>query len=162
MVAEGDEPPNATRTPVVWTLLGIVGLVIAAVVVAGLVDGSRSAASLQPGECVLAPEGDQVLDVDIVDCAEPHQLEVIGSVTLGGDGYPGDQAAFRRALEQCEPIFADYVEVEYELSMWVLNVFTPTRDGWDEGERSATCLVFQFDEALDYAEVTGSARGTGR
>lgn len=162
MVADVDEPPGARRTSVVWTLLGIVGLVVIAIVVAGLVDGSRSAASLQPGECVLAPEGDQVLDVDIVDCAEPHQLEVIGSVVLGGESYPGDQEAFRRALEECEPIFADYVDVEYELSMWVLNVFTPTREGWEEGERSATCLVFQFDETLDYADVTDSARSSGR
>jgi hypothetical protein len=158
MVAEGTEPDGHRRGSVVLSLLVIIGLVVTAILVAALFDGSRSAASLDAGECVLAPESDQVLEVDTVPCSEPHQLEVIGTVTLAGDGYPGDQGAFRRALEACEPVFEDYVGTDYASSMWVLNVFTPTAEGWDKGERTATCLVFQFDEALDYASVTESAR----
>jgi hypothetical protein len=158
MVAEGAEPGGHRWGSVVLPLLVIIGFVVAAILVAALLDGSRSAGSLDAGECVLAPESDQVLEVDTVPCSEPHELEVIGAVTLDGDTYPGDQGAFRRALAACEPVFEDYVGEDYAASVWVLNVFTPTGEGWDDGERTATCLVFQFDESLDYASVTESAR----
>lgn len=133
-------------------------MVIGAILVAGLLDGSRSVASLEPGDCLRAPEQDQVTQVDPVDCAEPHELEVIGTVTLGGATYPGDEGVFAAALDACEAVFLEYLGEPYDTSIWFLNAFTPSEEGWAAGDRAATCLIFQFDEELEYVELQGTAR----
>lgn len=130
--------------------------------VAGLLDLSTTATSLQAGDCILDPGADQVVDVARVDCATPHDFEVIGTVTLTGSAYPGDAQAVAAARAACEPVFASYVGEPYDDSPWFINVFTPTAETWASGERTATCLVFQFDEDLEIRRVTGSAAGSGR
>lgn len=130
--------------------------------IGGLLDQDTPARSLRAGDCILDPGADQVVDVDRVDCASPHEFEVIGVVGLTGTGYPGDAAVVAEARTACEAVFAAYVGEPYEDSPWFINVFTPTAEGWEEGEREATCLVFQFDDALEIRSVRASAAGGGR
>jgi hypothetical protein len=129
---------------------------------AGLLDQSTTAISLQAGDCILDPAAAQVTDVDRVECASPHDFEVIGTVTLTGSEYPGSTQVVADARAACEPVFVLYVGEPYEDSPWFINVFTPTAETWADGERSATCLVFQFDENLEVRRVTGSVAGDGR
>ena len=129
---------------------------------AGLLDQSTAAASLRAGDCILDPAADQVVDVDRVDCATPHEFEVIGTVTLTGSAYPGDSLIVADARTACEPVFTGYVGEPYEDSPWFITAFTPTAETWADGERTATCLIFQFDEDLQVRRVTGSAAGAGR
>jgi hypothetical protein len=154
------EPGNSALRSALPALGILLLLVIGAIVVAGLLDDSRSVASLEPGDCLLAPEQDQVTQIDPVDCAQPHELEVIGRVTLRGAAYPGDDQVFSAGLDACEPMFVDYLGEPYDTSRWFLNAFTPSAEGWEAGDRTATCMIFQFDEDLEYVQLTGSA-GTG-
>jgi hypothetical protein len=159
-----ESPEPADRRPwgsAIAALMLVVVIVVVVLTLIALVTGSGPAISLDAGECLRAPEDEQIVDVDTVPCSEPHELEVVGTVELDGDDYPGDEPVFRQALVKCEEPFASYVGVDYERSIWVLNVFTPSDQGWDAGDRTATCLVFQFAEDLDYLLVTGSARGSG-
>jgi hypothetical protein len=142
--------------------LAVIALfVMAAVFVAGLLDSSEPAGSLEAGDCLRAPDADQVVQVDTVDCAQPHELEVIGRVPLSGTTYPGDEAAVREARRACEELVEDYVGTPFEESVWFVNTFTPTAEGWEQGDQEATCLVFQFDPELTYLTVEGSARNAG-
>ncbi len=83
-------------------------------------------------------------------------------MSFPGATFPGDEALVAQGRAACEPLFVDYVGQPYDTSPWFVNVFTPTAEGWANGERSTTCLVFQFDEALEIRTVTGSAAGSGR
>ena len=129
---------------------------------AGLLDQSTAATALRAGDCFLDPGIEQLIDVDRVDCATPHEFEVIGKVTLTGAAFPGDAQVVADARLACEPVFVAYVGEPYEDSAWFINVFTPTAETWADGEREATCLVFQFNEDLEIRRLTGSANGTGR
>lgn len=135
---------------------------VAVLLLAGLLDQSTAATSLGAGDCILDPGAAQVVDVDRVDCATPHEFEVIGMATLTGSAFPGDAQVVADARVACEPVFASYVGEPYEDSPWFINVFTPTAETWAEGERTVTCLVFQFDENLEIRKVTGSVAGAGR
>jgi hypothetical protein len=130
--------------------------------VAGVLDQSTAASSLRAGDCLLDPAADQVVDVDRVDCASPHEFEVIGMATLTGSTYPGDAEIVAEARVACRPVFAAYVGEPHDESPWLINVFTPTAATFATGERAVTCLVFQFDEDLEIRRTTGSAAGTGR
>ena len=140
----------------------LAGGAIVALLLAGLLDQSTAATSLRAGDCLLDPGVEQVVDVARVDCAAPHEFEVIGNVTLSGAAYPGDAEVVADARAACEPVFASYVGDPYEDSPWFINVLTPTAETWADGERSATCLVFQFGEDLGVRRVTGSAAEAGR
>jgi len=125
---------------------------------AALFDSSISAVSLEPGECLRAPEGTQILEVDRVDCADPHEFEVFATVELPDGPYPGDQRVFEIAMAACQPRLEAYSGAPPDPTGWLVNVFTPSREGWDEGDRGATCLAYRFDEAQFFATVQGSAR----
>lgn len=117
---------------------------------------------LAAGTCIQQPPGDVIETVLAVGCTEPHDFEVIGEVVLPPGPYPGDDAVYTEALQTCEPVFETYVGIDYASSIWWLNSFTPTETGWDKGDRSATCLVFQFGGENEILQVTRSARGDGR
>lgn len=179
----GDEPPRPsdegmTRPPdridtgapatpagrpriTVGVLIAVLG-VGAAIFFAALVDDSTAVEKAAPGTCLNDPQGEIVTDIDPVSCDEPHDLELIGAAEIPGDAFPGNEATFDLAIERCVPVFEDYVGIAYEDSIWWLNAFTPTEEGWDGGDRDANCLVFQFDDDRNVLPVTGSARGTGR
>ncbi len=140
------------------TLGLLLAIVVGAIVIAAAFDDARSVASLEAGDCLRAPEDDQVTQVDPVGCDEPHELEVVGSVALDGEAYPGDSQVFADGLEACRGVFEDYVGEPYDTSRWFLNAFTPSEEGWNAGDRSATCLVFQFDDNLEYVVLTESVR----
>lgn len=97
-----------------------------------------------------------------VDCAEPHQYELIGSVVLPDGDYPGAEALADEAFSTCLFLFEDYVGRGYDTSIWWLETMTPTETLWSDGERTANCLVFQYAAEDEILTVTGSAQGDGR
>lgn len=156
------DTPSVSRRPgiAVGVLLAVLGVGVA-IFFAGLLDDSTAVEDVGVGTCLNDPGGEIVTDVDPVSCDEPHEFEMIGSVEIPGDGFPGDET-FDLAVDRCIPMFEDYVGIAYEDSIWWLNAFTPTEEGWEQGDRIANCLVFQFDADRNILPVTGSARGDGR
>ena len=134
----------------------------AAIFFAGLVDDATTVDNASVGTCLNDPGGEVVTEIDPVPCDEPHEFEMIGSTKIAGEDFPGDDAAFDLAIERCIPLFEDYVGIAYADSIWWLNAFTPTEDGWGRGDRIANCLVFQLDENSELVPVIGSARGDRR
>jgi len=76
----------------------------------------------------------------------------------GGDAYPTDDAMLDFIIAACVPQFEAYVGMSYESSVLDFVPFTPTEDGWADGDRVVQCaLVGATNEQL-----TTSLRGANR
>lgn len=111
----------------------------------------------------------------LVDCATPHNGEVLGLVTIPADvvatGY-GSSAMKGWAYQQCQSTAIAYVwkggSARYPKASYVLprsarlNVQIPTGQQWAEGEQWAACLGQSRNQKLSAAaKRTGSVRGKG-
>lgn len=121
---------------------------------------SKSAFSLRKGECFDVPGKIEANteDVDVVDCAKPHEGEVTGGFKITGYGkWPGDKALDGLAEERCQEI-----NNAYTLDKWAVpdDVWTyyylPSSLSWRGGDRTVTCTY-----ATDKDPFTGSLRRDG-
>jgi hypothetical protein len=133
---------------------------ILAILVAGCVVTAACTAgvlTLETGTCFDDPESfEEVSDVPVVDCSEPHDNEVIGSFDLPAGGYPGDAVVASRAEEGCLVRFEPYVGIDFPSSIYDLGWFTPTSESWDVGDREVICFVYD----VTFARITGSVAGS--
>jgi hypothetical protein len=78
--------------------------------------------------------------------------------TVGSGGYPSD-ADFGAWLEaNCLPAFEDYVGLSYQESTLDVTWFQPTEEGWNDGDHTVQCAV--YDPAR--AELTEAVRNAAR
>lgn len=123
--------------------------------------GSMAAIDLQVGDC-FDHEFDETGEEEVgtvrgLPCSEPHAYEVFAIHSFGPGGYPTEEEMDGVFVDQCLTAFDSFVGVVYEESeLWVEMLF-PTLEGWNEGDRSFTCFLFEPDIAL-----TGSMRGANR
>ena len=117
-------------------------------------DTSKTVDDIAVGDCMNTPEDDVFFEIDPIDCAEPHDLEVFAVVDLSGvssefslaSPYPGDDAVYDAALDACYDRFEGYVGMPYEESVLYLDAFTPTFEGWTEvDDRVANCVLFEVN-----------------
>lgn len=135
----------------------------AAILAGSVLEGSATdEGPVAVGSCFNDPGGAVVSDIAQVDCAESHDFEMIGSVKIQSEEYPGEDEIWSVAIAECTGLFEGYVEAPYATSIWYLHAFTPTLEGWERGDRVANCLVFQLNPDDTILPVTGSARGDGR
>jgi hypothetical protein len=150
-------------------------LVVLGVVGVGLFsffDSSKTVDDIAVGDCLNMPEEDVFSTIDPVDCTEPHDLEVFALVDLSSVGpdyssiasYPGDDAVWEAAYNECWDEFEFYVGVPYEESVLYLDVFTPTLEGWDErGDRIANCVLYEVNvDATELIQSNRSLRNANR
>ncbi|WP_159449689.1 septum formation family protein [Demequina sp. NBRC 110057] len=141
-----------------WTLLAgavaiVVGLAWALVLIvadtqAAPADadatGTLHAVQVVEGMCLESLDGDgTVADATVVDCSEPHAGEVVATVELPLEVYPGEEAVTERALETC----TDRVGAVARNAEWV--AWIPSSDSWTRGDRTVTCIVTSTDEMRD-------------
>ncbi len=173
---DGGEPPGrmASRPGIIGAFTGFGGLAILVVVgffaFFSFVDHSKSVDRLEPGDCFDEPSDLVFTEVDPIDCGESHDYEVFaivdiapsGAVELDGLGlYPGNEAVYQGAVLGCVEEFETYVGATWEESAVWLNVFTPTEQGWEGGDRTGICVLYQGSQET-VAKTTGSLRGSGR
>jgi len=165
-------PSGPAPTEVKRSGSGIAGklwiLVVLGVVGVGLFsffDSSKTVDDIAVGDCLNMPEEDIFSTIDPIDCTEPHDLEVFALIDLSAIGpefssiasYPGDDAVYENAFNQCWDEFEVYVGVPYEESVLYLDAFTPTLEGWEErGDRIANCVLFEVN--ADASEIIKSNR----
>ncbi|MEU3687277.1 DUF4190 domain-containing protein [Streptomyces narbonensis] len=150
---------------VVSTTLLAVGLVTGAIDSA--VDGfgkavdqasrTKSPFSLRAGQC-FGDDGkleDYATEIEIVDCAKPHDGEATGTFKLTGyDKWPGDAEMEAVSEKRCEAINSAYA-----LDTWAvpLNVsvfyYMPSGQSWRYGDRTVTCAF-----ASETGRFSGSLR----
>ena len=99
----------------------------------------------------------EVQEVTIIDCSQPHTVEVFHSYLIPDESLPDDAGIQAIVEEQCLPAFQDFVGLDYNSSVLLVNYLSPTPDSWDAGDRELLCLI--EDPA---GTVTGSLAGANR
>ena len=117
---------------------------------------------LEVGTCVDGIREDVALSASsfrAVDCAKPHDDEVVGSTTFAGSGsYPGQASLWASAEAPCITAFEAYVGGSFDTSSLMMIPIIPSDVTWLKGDRTIACVAL----AASGAKLTGSVRGTGR
>jgi hypothetical protein len=121
--------------------------------------------SLSIGDCFEDPGiGVEVSQVDTVDCNELHDFELYATVELGSEDriFPGSTVLFDEIEAACISQFPGYVGNDYLTSAYDFVSFTPVQEGWDDGDRTGMCAIYQFDGNFNLVQSIGTARNSGR
>ena len=140
-----------------FKLVSNIGIRIAIVVVIGVGAFvfrdrlSGAAADLGVGECFDQPAAnlERIEDVQHHPCVESHDAEVfhVFDHPAAADGaYPSDEAWAEIVFPRCDGPFSAYTgqsaTVAGELTY---SMYTPTEDGWSEGDREVICFLYRTD-----------------
>jgi hypothetical protein len=120
--------------------------------------GFGSVQTFTVGECVdaLVPDGEEVSDLPVVDCAGEHLGEVVGVATVpDADEWPGLAAHEAQAAAECSPAFSSYVGRSYEESRLEMSYLYPTADSWGAGDRQIVCIAFEPEGARRSGSIQG-------
>lgn len=133
---------------------------VAAVAVVAVACAGPAVFSLEVGDCFQYPEGqDEVTELEVVDCDELHDSEVIHTFELGGDDYPDEAELIAAIDEACFGApFEAYIGAAYGETEVDVYPIRPTPGSWDRADdREVVCAAYVPGETLD-----GSLQGTGR
>nr|WP_241728769.1 septum formation family protein [Nocardioides zeae] len=98
-------------------------------------------------------------EVDVVDCADRHPLEVVGEFELTGDRLPRQNESFFLDLEdRCWSAFDDNVAPDAAPADLWITFYWPSRQSWDEGDRLVTCVA--ATDRLRRGSLVGGSRPT--
>jgi hypothetical protein len=114
---------------------------------------------LQEGDCFDLPDSQEVGDIDVVPCGEPHDAEVFHVYDLpDADSRPDAEAIAIANRDACVPAFEGFVGHDFDSSDLDILTFDPSEESWQEGDRTVLCSVVEVDRS----PMTGSARGAAR
>ena len=115
--------------------------------------------SLEVGACFDDPDSlEQVSEVPVVDCAEPHDNEVYATFDLPDGDFPGIEQVQTAASDGClGDRFESYVGTPYPESAIFASALWPTEQSWSAGDREVVCFLFEPEQKL-----IGSQRNAGR
>ncbi|WP_329621368.1 DUF4190 domain-containing protein [Streptomyces sp. NBC_01255] len=113
---------------------------------------TKSPFALRTGQCFgddgKLEEREYATDVEIVDCAKPHDGEVTGGFKLTGyDKWPGESEIEEVAEKRCETINSAYA-----LDTWAVPIdvgvyyYMPSGQSWRLGDRIVTCAFASEEE----------------
>lgn len=119
--------------------------VLVAALLAVLASGCGSGFSLEAGDCVLTPDGtpgpDGLAEVTVVDCEEPHHLEVFHVFALADDELEGDPLV-EAVRDAClGDAFTEYVGVPEDRSELELLPLPPTPQQLEAGDTEVVCTL---------------------
>ena len=105
------------------------------------------AVNLKVGDCMADdPDAEEVSDVDVLPCTEPHDSEVYAAMDINADSYPGEEAVDTMAQEFCLAQFQPYIGTDYSVSALDIGYLTPTAMSWTLGnDREILCTVYRVD-----------------
>lgn len=124
--------------------------------------------SLKVGDCYNQQDYNsevmiEISDVDLVNCEEPHELEVFAVFDLPESNWKGDDATYDLAGEGCMNRFEPFVGVAFELSTLWFEFIYPTVESWNDlDDRIVQCSIFATDDKEEIMMVTGSLKGSKR
>lgn len=121
--------------------------------------------TLVVGECfnntvVIPSAQDAVVDVPRENCTLAHDNEVIASIQLDGEVFPGDDAVTMRGFENCLPEFEEFIGIGFEgAGTLKYDFFVPTAASWALGDRELLCFVYDSAAQTAYTlEGAGAER----
>lgn len=124
-------------------------------------EGPVAAVALVPGDClsgivVGTAERARITDARKVSCQSDHPVEVFATMQLGapsldvevvavGAEYPGQQRIVDAADRACTDAL---IEVAGTTDRFGILALWPTRESWNQGDRTIVCAVFDPDGEL--------------
>lgn len=159
---ENEAPPTKQQSSFNWVRwvipIGVVGYILFNVFTA-----DTAVDDLSIGDCFMNPTDIEITTVETVDCAEPHDYEVFAFVDLAerSGGFPGDDALFDEAGEECFDTFLVYTGFDLDSSNtpdYLYDVFIPDRTSWEDGNRESMCAAYAVDADFNPVTSSGSAR----
>lgn len=100
---------------------------------------------------------EEVSDLPLIDCSEPHDNEIYAIHTMTDVSYPGLEATGAMADEWCIGDFESFVEVSYDVSELDIGWLAPTDESWSGGDREIVCFLYR----LDLEKMTGTMEDSG-
>ena len=119
--------------------------------------GGLGVFSMQDGDCFIVPDEELVSSVEAVPCTDPHDGQKYADVTIVIEGEYTEDKVLEAAGEKCYEAFEGFVGVAYEQSELYFNAFTPTKEGWENFDREANCIIVPEEGTIDF-DAQGSAR----
>ena len=124
--------------------------------------GEGNVFELEEGACFNHEESEEVFDVDIVSCDDPHQYEVYAVVSIAeppGLPFPGSTRVGDVAANLCLERFEEFVARPYADSLLDIWTLSPTRESWEDlDDREVICSLYDLEDIY----VEGSMQGSGR
>ncbi|MFJ8229420.1 DUF4190 domain-containing protein [Streptomyces sp. NPDC094448] len=106
----------------------------------------QTVGDLRKGDCYNLPgggssDGTEVSEIQVVDCAKPHEAEITGGFKITGFGkFPGESVLEPIAERRC-----DDIDTAYAMDAWAIPAvmsgyyYIPTKDSWNNGDRRVSC-----------------------
>jgi hypothetical protein len=93
-----------------------------------------------PGTCLSWRRPDAA-DAAVVDCAQSHLFEQVGSVTLTDQAAMPDDRKWRQLVnERCAPVVQQYLGKGFDPSgRYRIGALKPSKAKWDDGDRELRC-----------------------
>lgn len=99
-------------------------------------------------------------EVGVVPCEQPHRYQLFARISIDdppGEAWPGADVAGERADLACVGAFEEYVGSSWESSDLDYLHLAPTEGRWNQGDRRASCALFD----LGLIPLVGSMEGSG-
>lgn len=111
--------------------------------------GGLGAFAMRVGDCFNEPDGEIVVSVEAVPCAEAHHAEVFADFSLTDPAWPGEAVIEESSGQGCYDRFEPTFGESYEDSTLWFNFLTPTKESWEgQADRVVTCYVYLPDEMI--------------
>lgn len=115
---------------------------------------------VEVGDCFDDPGATEVSDLPMKECSDPHDNEVFALYEVTGDTLPAQQDL----LEGCFDRFEAAIGTAYADSIYDFGGFTPSSEGFDNGDKEVICYAFTFtgDPNVEGEKLVGSILGSGK
>ncbi len=151
-------PDSQSHIAVKLVLVSLFVLLVASACSTGNVGQLEVGDCFDDWEGATADTGSQeITDVPIIECAEPHDNEIYSMEDLPDGTFPGNAAVEEAVVEMCYDGFEAFVGLPYEESSLDFGWLFPTADSWADGDREVVCFVYD----LELAKLTGSMANAG-
>ena len=124
--------------------------------------GEGNVFELEEGDCFNQEESEEIADVDIVSCNDPHQYEVYAVVSIAeplGLPFPGPNRVADVAANLCLERFEEFVARPYADSLLEISTLSPSLESWEDlDDREVICSLYDLEDIY----MEGSMLGSGR
>ena len=128
----------STRTLALASSIAALSMTLSA---CSLLGGNTSAFNVEVGQCVQNAESEKISDLQVIDCAKPHQAEIFYTVELSAKQRIPEEDLSDYARDTCIDAFEDYVGRSYEESELDTTELYPSEESWATGERTIACFA---------------------
>ena len=117
---------------------------------------TSSVLDLYVGQCIQDPGEGTVFDVENAVCTNEHWGEVFHVTTITSSQMPSEDDMNDMASDACIDAFEAYVGRPYDESDLDITWYFPSRESWEDGDRSLQCIAISGDGDPLYQPVRNS------